>query len=112
MTSKKCVFPYCQTVDTKGLFRFPKDECRRKEWLEICELTEVKEFDVICKNHFHPKFIRENPGGKILLMPGAKPTRNSNDDVFHVNSSSVDNFVVHQANHDENPTLAELVPLT
>ena len=104
----KCVFPFCLNIDSVAMFQIPKNEARRKMWLEICELSEseIKPRDVICKLHFKPEDFQKNTN-KILLMPGAIPTRSTHDQVFQVQQSDINNFIVEQNSSD----LTEKAPI-
>ena len=91
--TKKCAFPYCDFNGQSRYFRIPKNEERRKKWLEACKLENVKERDVICERHFKPTDFQNNPN-KLLLMPGAIPVPFTTEEVFEESASTLANFVV------------------
>ncbi|KAF2895580.1 hypothetical protein ILUMI_10590, partial [Ignelater luminosus] len=73
-----CCVPMCKSnySDTTTVFKFPKDEIRRKKWLNAIhrENFEVTDSSVVCIKHFDEKFIMctdtiKRPDGTILSIP-------------------------------------------
>ena len=74
---RKCAFPNCKIRAKSGMFKFPKDEERRKKWLENCQLTanQILDSTTICQFHFRPQDLQipANFQNKLLLKPGVVP---------------------------------------
>ena len=74
---RKCAFPKCKIRANSGMFKFPKDEERRKKWLENCQMTadQINDRTTICQFHFRPQDLQipANFQNKLLLKPGVVP---------------------------------------
>ena len=53
---KKCIVPSCELAYSKGMFSFPKDESKKRKWLEAIKLDGHGPWDVVCFNHFREKY--------------------------------------------------------
>ena len=69
-----CVFPNCNTTEEINLFRFPKKESLRNEWMKICGISHVKAETRVCIKHFRKEdMIGITSTNKIIMKPTAKP---------------------------------------
>ena len=57
------------------VFRYPKDDLMKKKWLNLIGKESVGKDSVVCKKHFQPGYLYQQPGNLFLtLLPNAVPT--------------------------------------
>jgi hypothetical protein len=57
------------------VFRYPKDDLMKKKWLNLIGRESVGKDSVVCKKHFQPGYLYQQPGNLFLtLLPNAVPT--------------------------------------
>ena len=53
---KRCIVPSCDSYLEKGMFSFPKEDSKKKLWLEAINLDSHGPYDVVCIKHFREKY--------------------------------------------------------
>ena len=76
--SNYCKFPGCSEKGEKGFFKFPNDEPRQSQWLQVCGMSrnDITDKTKICQKHFKVDDIRHFEK-MMKLKPTAIPVNTS-----------------------------------
>ena len=68
-----CIVRGCRSVHWKGtslrFHQIPKQEKKKKQWLEICGVTKNIECGVVCSRHFESSAFQRNLKYELLGLP-------------------------------------------
>ena len=91
---KHCIVPSCHSYLEKGMFSFPKEDYKKRLWLEAINLDSHKPGDTVCIKHFREKYdFCKSPFGNgfkyklaadavpNLLLPEKLQVVNSNEEI-------------------------------
>lgn len=76
------------------IYRFPKNEVRRKEWCAALGITEIKKNGTVCSDHFDSQisFINTGLSERKRLGPNAVPRISELDELNKIIVETIDPF--------------------
>jgi hypothetical protein len=74
----KCAIPLCVTKGSSGFHIFPSSKflIQREEWLKVCQISEAKPIQRVCKIHFESSDYHDQVHGSSMprLKRGVVPS--------------------------------------